>query len=134
MLVKVFYPSVFFQCGLLIKFQKSCRIHCLAGLAFFVEVPCKAIPMYGICDVVSLTQKGRITHVTKIGTYLTLQYIYLLKTLWKQEKLPVTSNFSFSHGVFYPFRELSTVFIQFEIVVCKLFQFEDFKICCLRKS
>ena len=27
----------------------------------------------------------------------------LLKTLWENEKLLVTSNFSFSHSVFYPF-------------------------------
>ena len=33
------------------------------------------------------------------------------------------SNFSFSHSVFYPLRELSPVFIKFEIVVCKVFQF-----------
>ena len=26
------------------------------------------------------------------------------KTLWEKEKLRVTSNFSFSHSVFYPFR------------------------------
>ena len=47
----------------------------------------------------------------------------LLKTLWEKEKLLVTSNFSFSHSVFYPFEELSTIFIKFEIVVCKFFQF-----------
>ena len=47
----------------------------------------------------------------------------LLKMLWEKEKLLVTSNFSFSHTVFYPFRELSTIFINFKIVVCKLFQF-----------
>ena len=47
----------------------------------------------------------------------------LLKTLWEKEKLLVTSNFSFSHSVFYPFGELSTIFIKFEIVICKLFQF-----------
>ena len=34
------------------------------------------------------------------------------------------SNFSFSHSVFYPYRELSAIFIKFEIVICKLFQFE----------
>ena len=44
------------------------------------------------------------------------------KTLWKKEKLLVTSNFSFSHSVFYPFRDLSAIFIKFEIVVCKLSQ------------
>ena len=48
----------------------------------------------------------------------------LLKTLWEKEKLLVTSNFFlFYHCVFYPFGELSTIFIKFEIVVCKLFQF-----------
>ena len=47
----------------------------------------------------------------------------LLKTLWEKEKLLVTSNFSFSHSVFYLFEELSAIFIEFEIVVCKLFQF-----------
>ena len=34
------------------------------------------------------------------------------------------NNFTFSHSVFYPFRELSATFIKIEIVVCKLFQFE----------
>ena len=33
------------------------------------------------------------------------------------------SNFSFSHSVFYPSEELSAIFIEFEIVVCKFFQF-----------
>ena len=46
-----------------------------------------------------------------------------LKTLRKKEKLLVTSNFSFSHNVFYPFKELSSTLIMSEIVVCKLFQF-----------
>ena len=45
----------------------------------------------------------------------------LLKTLWKKEKLLVTSNFSFSHSVFYPFGKLSVIFTLFEIVVCRLF-------------
>ena len=43
----------------------------------------------------------------------------LLKTLWKKEKLLVTSNFSFSHSVFYLFEELSAIFNKIEIVVCK---------------
>ena len=47
----------------------------------------------------------------------------LLKTLWEKDKLLVTSNFSFSHRVFYLFGKLSAIFIEFEIVVCKLFQF-----------
>ena len=51
----------------------------------------------------------------------------LLKTLWEKEKLLVTSNFSFSHSVFYPFGELSAIFNKFEIVVSKLFEFGRFK-------
>ena len=47
----------------------------------------------------------------------------LLKTLQEKEKLLVTSNFSFSHSVFYPFGKLSAVLIKVKIVVCKLFQF-----------
>ena len=44
----------------------------------------------------------------------------LLKTLWEKEKLLVTSNFSFSHSIFYPFGDLPAIFIEFETVVCKL--------------
>ena len=46
-----------------------------------------------------------------------------LETLWEKEKLLVTSNFSLFHSVFNPFGELSAIFIKFEIIVCKLFQF-----------
>ena len=46
-----------------------------------------------------------------------------MKTQLEKEKLLVTSNFSFSHSVFYPLGELSAIFIEYEIVVCKLFQF-----------
>ena len=35
--------------------------------------------------------------------FLRVCSISLLKTLWEKEKLLVTSNFSFSHSVFYPF-------------------------------
>ena len=55
----------------------------------------------------------------------------LLKTLWEKEKLLVTSNFSFSHSIFYPFGELSSTFIKFKIVVCKLLSLEESKICHL---
>ena len=47
----------------------------------------------------------------------------LLKTRWAKEKLLVMSNFSFTHSVFYPFQELSGIFIKFKIVICRLFQF-----------
>ena len=47
----------------------------------------------------------------------------LLKTLWEKEKLLVTSNFSFSHSVFYPCWQLFATLIKIKIVFCKLFQF-----------
>ena len=36
------------------------------------------------------------------------------------------SNFSFSHSVFNSYRELSAIFVEIEIVVCKLFKFLKF--------
>ena len=42
----------------------------------------------------------------------------LLKTLWENEKLLVTSNFSFSHSVLYSFGEFAVIFYQ--ILYCRL--------------
>ena len=47
----------------------------------------------------------------------------LLKTLWEKEKMLVTSIFSFSHNVFYPFQTNFIFFIHIYFVVCKCFQF-----------
>ena len=55
--------------------------------------------------------------------FLRVYHTNLLKTQREKEKLLVTSNFSFSHGVFYHFGEFCTIFIQPKIVVCKPFQF-----------
>ena len=54
--------------------------------------------------------------------FLYVSAVQVLKTMWKKEKLLLTSNFSFTHNVFHPFGEFSTIF-KFEFVVCKLFQF-----------
>ena len=64
-----------------------------------------------------------INPFSKKAWFLCVCSTSLLKTLWEKEKLLITSNFSFSHRVCYPFEELSAIFIQFEIAVCKLFQF-----------
>ena len=50
----------------------------------------------------------------------------LLKTQREKEKLLVTSNFSFSHSVFYLFGEFFAIFIQVKIVICKAFEFNPF--------
>ena len=47
----------------------------------------------------------------------------LLKTLWKKEKMLVTSIFSFSHNVFYPITYKFRHFSHIWIVVCKCFEF-----------
>ena len=47
----------------------------------------------------------------------------LLKTLREKEKLLVASNFSFSHSVFFfTLFENFVIFVNFEIVVCELYQ------------
>ena len=50
------------------------------------------------------------------GFYVTAVLIFW-KHCGEKEKLLVTSNFSFSHRVFYLFGEHSAIFIKFEIVV-----------------
>ena len=56
------------------------------------------------------------------GFYVSAARVFF-KTLREKEKLLVTSNFSFSRSVFYPLGGLPAIFIRFEIVVCKPFQF-----------
>ena len=51
-----------------------------------------------------------------------LQYKSLENNVRKGE-IANNEQFLFSHSVFYPFGEFPAVFIKFEIVVCKLFQF-----------
>ena len=51
----------------------------------------------------------------------------LLKTLRKGETaLPVISNFSFSHSVFYPLEDFSAIFIKFKSVTANCFSLEAF--------
>ena len=56
------------------------------------------------------------------GYYLSTIQVFL-KALREKEKLLLQSNFSFSLSIYYPFEELSAIFIKFEIDVHKLFQF-----------
>ena len=60
----------------------------------------------------------------KALAFMYLQYTSFDNTVEKGEivNLFVTSKFSFFH-VFYPFGELSIIFIKFEFVVCKVFRF-----------
>ena len=50
-----------------------------------------------------------------------------VQVFWKhcgeKDELLVTSNSSFSHNVFYPFGELTAIFMKYEIVLCQLFEF-----------
>ena len=55
----------------------------------------------------------------------------LLKTLWEKEKLLVTSNFSFTLSVFYPFGEFTAFFIKLPE---NFFSLEESKTCPLGKS
>ena len=58
----------------------------------------------------------------------------LLKTLREKKKLLVTSNFSFSHSVFYLFGELSAIFNKLELSSANSFSLEESKICRLGKG
>ena len=96
----LFFP----QCFLLFrKLQLICvKLRILAVYAFYCKMS------------LTLSQTSPVFYVCSTS---------LLKTLWEKEKLLVTSNFSFSHSVFYSFQTLSAIFSKFEIVVRKHFQF-----------
>ena len=49
-----------------------------------------------------------------------LQYKSFEKNFVGKGKIVVTSNFSFSNSVFYPFCELPDIYVKFENVICKL--------------
>ena len=51
--------------------------------------------------------------------------------LWEKEKLPVTSNFSFSYSAFDLFEEFSAIFIKSELLSANYFSLELSKICRL---
>ena len=68
------------------------------------------------CSTLTLSQ-------TSPGFYVSAVHVFW-KHYGKRKKLLITSNFSFFPSVFYPFEEFSAIFNKFEIVVCKLFQFE----------
>ena len=55
--------------------------------------------------------------------FINLQYMSFEITMGKGEIARDKKFLLFPHSVFYPFGELSAIFIKFEIVVCKLFQF-----------
>ena len=58
----------------------------------------------------------------------------LLETLWEKEKLLVTSTFSFSHSVFYPFGEFSAISLNLKLSSANTLSLEESKICCLEKG
>ena len=66
--------------------------------------------------------------------FLRVSSTSLLKTLWEKEKLLIISNFSFPPSVFYPFGELSSIFIKIELSSANSFSMEESKICCLGKG
>ena len=56
------------------------------------------------------------------------------KTLWKMEKVLVTSKFFIFHSIFYPFGQLFTISLNLELLPANFFSFGESKICCLGKS
>ena len=54
--------------------------------------------------------------------------------MWEKEKLLVTSNFSFSHSVFYPSENFQPFSSNLKLLSANTLILEDPKICCLGKG
>ena len=94
-----------------------------------VQCTCQYLTPYN-----SLQPNGEVNNLnhTGINPFLNKSFLRVcntsfFNTLCEKEKLLVTSNFSFSHSVFYPFGELTTIFMKFKIVVCKLSVWKSLK-------
>ena len=90
-----------------------------------IGVKCRARPAFTYVD------PDLALHYQLLGT-LPLSYFslfpispcfYVFCSTCPLQTLLVTSSFSFSHSVFCSIGELAAIFIEFEIVVCKLFEF-----------
>ena len=66
--------------------------------------------------------------------FLSVYRISLLKTMWKKEKLLLTSNFSFTHSVYYLFGELSDFSSNLKLSFASCLSLEESKICRLGKG
>ena len=82
-----------------------------------------ACPLLSNVPILTLSQTSHDFYVSAIQVFG--------NTVGKGE-IALSSNFSFSHSVFYAFRELSAIFIKLGIVVSKLL--EESKICRLGKG
>ena len=67
-------------------------------------------------NILSSVNAFNLNHSKLFSFSKELSYIFIL------EKLLITSNF-FSHCVFYLFGELFAIFVKFEFVVCRVFEF-----------
>ena len=59
------------------------------------------------------------------ATFWRTKDIYLWKRFWEKQKLLVTSNFSFSHNVFYPVWHIFFILNALSNVVCNLKTFRE---------
>ena len=66
--------------------------------------------------------------------FLRVCSISLLKTPWEKEKLLVTSNFSFSHSVFYPFKKILPFSSNLKLSSANYLSLGQSKICRLGKG
>ena len=80
---------------------------------------------------VSLCGNGLINPFPNKPLFIRVCSRSLLKTLWEKKTFLVTSNFSLSNSVFYPFFffKLSTIFItNFKLLSAKSFKLEELKV------
>ena len=107
----------------LLDFHLYCRLHMKSLFDFHLYCRLTMLSTWTRLKFCHL-EKGIGRHfIPKQAPVFTCLHYKSLKTLWKKEKLLVISNFSLLHSVFHLFGKLSCIFIKYEFVVCKLFQF-----------
>ena len=62
----------------------------------------------------------KLLTLSQKSTCFTCPLYKSFENIVRNAELPIMSNFSFSHSVFYSFVDPTDIFIKFKIVVCKL--------------
>ena len=118
-----FFHSVFFPFGELSAIVVKISNCCLQSLSVWKSLKYVVwervnIVLYKPIQVIRGHHPTTLNPFPNKPWFLCVCGTFLSKTLWEKEKLLVI----FPQCFLAPFRELSVIFIKFEIVVCKLFQ------------
>ena len=111
------------------------RLHVMYMFSLHLHCSCMYTTCFFVCFFVMTEFFSAINPFPNKPWFLRVCSTSLLKTLWEKEKLLVTSNFSFSNSVFYPFEDFCFPFLSnLKLSSANSFSLEEFERMILCKA